>query len=268
MDADLSHDPKYLPAMIAAAAAGADLVIGSRYLQRHQRRELAAAPHHPQLVRQLLHPHGHRPAHARHHHRLSLLAPRRRSPSCRSIASSPTATRSCSTSRSWPPTPACGSSSRRSSSSSGAMGASKLSSGVLIESLFTPWKLIMRHGRIKPRPVGGIASKVARDAQGLSVFFPAYNDAGTIASLVITAVKVAATLTDDYEVHRHQRRQPGRHRADPRRAGADLSRSTCASSITRRIAATAARCARASRTATQGLGLLHRRRRRSTIRPR
>jgi glycosyltransferase involved in cell wall biosynthesis len=35
---------------------------------------------------------------------------------------------------------------------------------------------------------------------GLSMFFPAYNDAGTIASLVITAVKVAATLTDDYEV--------------------------------------------------------------------
>src|SRR4051812_19049094 len=32
------------------------------------------------------------------------------------------------------------------------------------------------------------------------MFFPAYNDAGTIASLVITAVKVAATLTDDYEV--------------------------------------------------------------------
>ena len=35
---------------------------------------------------------------------------------------------------------------------------------------------------------------------GLSVFFPAYNDAGTIASLVITSVKVAATLTNDYEV--------------------------------------------------------------------
>ena len=32
------------------------------------------------------------------------------------------------------------------------------------------------------------------------MFFPAYNDAGTIASLVITAVKVAETLTDDYEV--------------------------------------------------------------------
>lgn len=35
---------------------------------------------------------------------------------------------------------------------------------------------------------------------GLSIFFPAYNDAGTIASLVISAVKVAATLTPDYEV--------------------------------------------------------------------
>ena len=32
MDADLSHDPKYLPAMIQEAVAGADLVIGSRYL--------------------------------------------------------------------------------------------------------------------------------------------------------------------------------------------------------------------------------------------
>ena len=35
---------------------------------------------------------------------------------------------------------------------------------------------------------------------GLSVFFPAYNDAGTIASLVITAVRVAGTLTPDFEV--------------------------------------------------------------------
>jgi glycosyltransferase involved in cell wall biosynthesis len=35
---------------------------------------------------------------------------------------------------------------------------------------------------------------------GLSIFFPAYNDGGTIASLVITAIKVAATLTDDFEV--------------------------------------------------------------------
>ena len=35
---------------------------------------------------------------------------------------------------------------------------------------------------------------------GLSVFFPAYNDAGTIASLVMTALLTAETLTPDYEV--------------------------------------------------------------------
>ncbi|MGE0862470.1 MAG: glycosyltransferase family 2 protein [Vicinamibacterales bacterium] len=35
---------------------------------------------------------------------------------------------------------------------------------------------------------------------GLSVFFPAYNDAGTIASLVISAVRVAGSLTPDFEV--------------------------------------------------------------------
>ena len=34
----------------------------------------------------------------------------------------------------------------------------------------------------------------------LSIFFPAYNDAGTIASLVIRALQVAETLTPDYEV--------------------------------------------------------------------
>lgn len=35
---------------------------------------------------------------------------------------------------------------------------------------------------------------------GLSIFFPAYNDGGTVASLVIRAVQVARTLTPDYEV--------------------------------------------------------------------
>lgn len=35
---------------------------------------------------------------------------------------------------------------------------------------------------------------------GLTVFFPAYNDAGTIASLVVRAVQVAGTLTPDFEV--------------------------------------------------------------------
>jgi glycosyltransferase involved in cell wall biosynthesis len=35
---------------------------------------------------------------------------------------------------------------------------------------------------------------------GLSVFFPAFNDSGTIASLVITAIKTAERLTPDFEV--------------------------------------------------------------------
>ena len=41
-----------------------------------------------------------------------------------------------------------------------------------------------------------------RDGQpaGLTVFFPAYNDSGTIASLVIAAVQTAGRLTSDFEV--------------------------------------------------------------------
>lgn len=35
---------------------------------------------------------------------------------------------------------------------------------------------------------------------GLSVFFPAYNDSGTIASLVITALHTARRLTPDFEI--------------------------------------------------------------------
>ena len=38
------------------------------------------------------------------------------------------------------------------------------------------------------------------DPVGLTVFFPAYNDSGTIASVVIAAVRTAARLTTDFEV--------------------------------------------------------------------
>ena len=37
-------------------------------------------------------------------------------------------------------------------------------------------------------------------ATGLSIFFPAYNDSGTIASLVITALRTARKLTPNHEV--------------------------------------------------------------------
>jgi glycosyltransferase involved in cell wall biosynthesis len=40
----------------------------------------------------------------------------------------------------------------------------------------------------------------AQTPPGLSVFFPAYNDSGTIASMVIRAVQAASELTPDFEV--------------------------------------------------------------------
>ena len=44
MDADFSHDPKYLPEFLRAAIEDADLVLGSRYQQGRQRRQLADVP--------------------------------------------------------------------------------------------------------------------------------------------------------------------------------------------------------------------------------
>jgi glycosyltransferase involved in cell wall biosynthesis len=45
-----------------------------------------------------------------------------------------------------------------------------------------------------------MVSGIPRRAPGLSIFFPAYNDSGTIASLVITARATAQKLTDDFEI--------------------------------------------------------------------
>jgi glycosyltransferase involved in cell wall biosynthesis len=39
-----------------------------------------------------------------------------------------------------------------------------------------------------------------KERPSISVFFPAYNDAGTIGSLVVRALSTLETLTDDYEV--------------------------------------------------------------------
>jgi glycosyltransferase involved in cell wall biosynthesis len=40
----------------------------------------------------------------------------------------------------------------------------------------------------------------SRERPSISAFFPAYNDGGTIASMVISAILVLETLTDDYEI--------------------------------------------------------------------
>jgi glycosyltransferase involved in cell wall biosynthesis len=43
-------------------------------------------------------------------------------------------------------------------------------------------------------------SSSSRNSPSLSVFFPAYNDSGTIASMVIRTVKAASELTPDFEI--------------------------------------------------------------------
>jgi glycosyltransferase involved in cell wall biosynthesis len=45
-----------------------------------------------------------------------------------------------------------------------------------------------------------MAAAVGSKPPGLSVFFPAFNDSGTIASMVIQAVQAASALTPDFEV--------------------------------------------------------------------
>lgn len=44
------------------------------------------------------------------------------------------------------------------------------------------------------------ANKITNHKYSLSIFFPCYNDAGTIGSLVASAEAVAQELTDDYEI--------------------------------------------------------------------
>ena len=154
MDADLSHDPKYLPEMMAMAVNGADLVIGSRYLNgisvvnwplrriilsqfanfyirtvtglglrdittgyRVWRREALARLPLDRIVSD--------------GYAFLLDVTFMAADAGLRIAESPIIFVE-----------------RR-------QGASKLSSGVLIESLFTPWKLILRHGRIRSPRSGG-----------------------------------------------------------------------------------------------------------------
>jgi glycosyltransferase involved in cell wall biosynthesis len=45
-----------------------------------------------------------------------------------------------------------------------------------------------------------MSGSAGRSSAGLSVFFPAYNDSGTIASMVIRTVKAASELTSDFEI--------------------------------------------------------------------
>ena len=92
-------------------------------------------------------------------------------------------------------------------------------------------------------PAVDAAGRPLATAPGISVFFPAYNDGGTIASLVIEARPPAAAdrrLRD----HRRGQRQHRLHRRGAGGAGADLR--APARPPHRQPPATAARCSSAS----------------------
>ena len=150
MDADLSHDPKYLPAMIASAANGADLVIGSRYLNgisvvNWPLRRIILSQFANFYIRTVTGLHLRDITTGYRCWRRQSLA---RLPLDRIVSDGyafllDVTFMAADAGLKIEESPIIFVERRQ--------GASKLSSGVLVESLFTPWKLIMRHGRIKAR---------------------------------------------------------------------------------------------------------------------
>jgi dolichol-phosphate mannosyltransferase len=150
MDADLSHDPKYLPAMIDAASKGADLVIGSRYLNgisvvNWPLRRIILSQFANFYIRTVTGLHLRDITTGYRCWRRASLA---RLPLDRIVSDGyafllDVTFMAADAGLRIEESPIIFIERRQ--------GASKLSSGVLVESLFTPWKLIMRHGRIKPQ---------------------------------------------------------------------------------------------------------------------
>jgi dolichol-phosphate mannosyltransferase len=150
MDADLSHDPKYLPAMIETASRGADLVIGSRYLNgisvvNWPLRRIILSQFANFYIRTVTGLHLRDITTGYRCWRRTSLA---RLPLDRIVSDGyafllDVTFMAADAGLRIEESPIIFIERRQ--------GASKLSSGVLIESLFTPWKLIMRHGRIKSK---------------------------------------------------------------------------------------------------------------------
>ena len=154
MDADLSHDPKYLPDMITQAAAGADLVIGSRYLNgisvvNWPLRRIILSSFANFYIRTVTGLHMRDITTGYRCWRRESLA---RLPLDRIVSDGyafllDVTFMAADAGLQIVESPIIFVERR--------IGASKLSSGVLIESLFTPWKLILRHGRIRARHSAG-----------------------------------------------------------------------------------------------------------------
>ncbi len=154
MDADLSHDPKYLPEMRRMAAAGADLVIGSRYLNgisvvNWPLRRIFLSQFANFYIRTVT---GLALRDITTGYRCWRRTSLARLPLDRIVSDGyafllDVTFMAADAGLRIAESPIIFVERRQ--------GASKLSSGVLIESLFTPWKLILRHGRIRsPRPTG------------------------------------------------------------------------------------------------------------------
>ena len=154
MDADLSHDPKYLPELRSLAARGADLVIGSRYLNgisvvNWPLRRIILSQFANFYIRTVT--------------GLGLrdITTGYRCWRRESLAKLPL-DRIVSDGYAFllDVTFMAANAGLRIAESpiifiERRQGASKLSSGVLLESLLTPWKLILRHGRIRSPRSGG-----------------------------------------------------------------------------------------------------------------
>lgn len=148
MDADLSHDPKYLPEMRAMAVHGADLVIGSRYLNgisvvNWPLRRIILSQFANFYIRTVT---GLGLRDITTGYRVWRRESLARLPLDRIVSDGyafllDVTFMAADAGLRIAESPIIFVERRQ--------GASKLSSGVLIESLFTPWKLILRHGRIR-----------------------------------------------------------------------------------------------------------------------
>lgn len=154
MDADRSHDPKYLPAMIAAGAAGADLVVGSRYMNgisvvNWPLRRIILSTFANFYIRTITGlelndcTSGYRCWRREALKRLPLETVGSEGYSFVVEVTFLAAANGLSMAES----PIIFIERRE--------GASKLSSGVLLESLKTPWRLTLKHGRVRPHAAGG-----------------------------------------------------------------------------------------------------------------